>query len=91
MIVLPLNIRLSSVLASPSRPEHFWFLPGSSLLARMQYERLGRHRSFSHADEPNAINCDHGCFLRLNASKFPGKEDERILVVGIHVLNDLDH
>jgi hypothetical protein len=29
--------------------------------------------------KPKAINCDHGCFLRFNASKFPGKEGERIL------------
>ena len=45
-----------------------------------------------HADmKPKAINRSHRCFLRLNASKFPGKEDERILVVGVHVLNDLNH
>src|ERR1022692_4420692 len=47
----PLNIRLPSVLAAPSRPELFWFLPGCSLLARMQCERLAYHPSFSHADE----------------------------------------
>ena len=29
--------------------------------------------------------------LRLDVSKFPGNQDERILVVGVHVLKDLVH
>ena len=35
-----------------------------------------------------AVDCRHGCLLWLNTSKMPGKQDECILVVSIHVLND---
>src|ERR1039458_10556091 len=35
------------------------------------------------------IHRSHHRLLRLNASKHPSKQDERILVVGIHVLQDL--
>ena len=45
------NIRSLSVLAAPSRPEPFWFLPNCSLLARMQGERLVHHRAFLHGYE----------------------------------------
>jgi hypothetical protein len=38
--------------------------------------------------KPEAIDRDHSCFLRLDASKFPGKQNERVLVVSVHVLND---
>jgi len=39
--------------------------------------------------KPEAIDCDHGCFLRFDVSKFSGEQDERILVIGVHMLNDL--
>src|SRR5450631_3893372 len=38
-----------------------------------------------------AIDCCHCRFLRLNVGKPLGEQDERILVVGIHVLNDFSH
>src|SRR5450432_3296895 len=47
----PSDITLPSALAAPSRPEPFWFLPGCSLLARMQCERLACHLGFSGAPE----------------------------------------
>jgi chemotaxis response regulator CheB len=37
------------------------------------------------------INCSHRSLLGPNPSKFPGKQDERILVVGVHALKDFGH
>ena len=48
---------------------------------------LGFHKHM----KPEAIDRCHRCFLRLDVSMFPGNQDERILVVGVHVLNDLVH
>src|ERR1017187_5971831 len=47
----PADITLLSALAAPSLPEPFWFLPGCSLLARMQCERPVYHLGFSSAPE----------------------------------------
>jgi len=38
-----------------------------------------------------AIDGGHRRLLGVDASKFPSKQDERILVVGVHVLNDFGH
>src|SRR5207245_2635267 len=47
--------------------------------------------SFQTYLKAKAVDRGHGCFLRLDVRKCPGKQDERILVVGVHVLNDFDH
>ena len=43
---------------------------------------------FQSRMKAEAVDRGHRCFLRLNACKYPGEQDERILVVSIHVLND---
>ena len=51
MAILLADITLVTALAAPFLPEPSWFLPGCSLLARMQCERPACHLGFSDADE----------------------------------------
>jgi hypothetical protein len=44
----------------------------------------------AHMKTETIDRCHH-CFLGLKVSKLPGEQDERILVVGVHVLNDFSH
>src|ERR1700674_920627 len=44
---------------------------------------------FASHRNPEAMYRCHGCLLRRDMSKFPGNQNERILVVCVHVLNEL--
>src|SRR6516165_12680787 len=74
--------------AEPSLPELFWFPPDCSppggTRCGVGHAILGLQAQM----KAEAVDRNHGRLLRLNAGKHPGKQNERIFVVSIHVLHD---
>jgi len=77
--------RSASAPVAPSGPRPSEFPPDSQeCYAGTTHAILGFHKH----TKPEAIDRCCRRFLRLNVSKFPGNQDERILVVGVHVLKE---
>jgi hypothetical protein len=74
--------------AAPSRPEPSGFCRVAHFSQERNASAPYTLLRFQAHLKTEAVDRGHRCFLRLNVCKFSGKQDERILVVGVHVLND---